>query len=71
MQELALCQYNLKLPILQGTGLIQPGEQLTQLLFAAAAQLTSMMVGATSLSREGTGKDVMCMCEVLRMCADS
>lgn len=39
----------------QGTGLIQPGEQLTQLLLAAAAQLTSLMVGAIPLSRENTG----------------
>lgn len=38
----------------RGSGLIQPGEQLTQLLFAVAAQLTSLMVGATALSREGT-----------------
>lgn len=41
--------------VLQGTGLIQPGEQLTQLLLAAAAQLTSLMVGAIPLSRENTG----------------
>jgi hypothetical protein len=42
----------------QSTGLIQPGEQLTQLLFAAAAQLTSIMVGATAVSREGTGEQL-------------
>lgn len=42
----------------QATGLIQPGEQLTQLLFAAAAQLTSMLVGATVVSREGTGEQL-------------
>lgn len=41
--------------VVQGTGLIQPGEQLTQLLLAAAAQLTSLMVGAIPLSRENTG----------------
>ena len=42
----------------QHSGLIQPGEQLVQLLFAAAAQLTSVMVGAAAaagtFSREGT-----------------
>jgi hypothetical protein len=41
---------------LQGSGLIQPGEQLTQLLFAAAAHLTSVMVGTAPLSREDTGE---------------
>lgn len=40
----------------QGSGLIQPGEQLTQLLLAAAAHLTSIMVGVAPLSREGTGE---------------
>lgn len=37
----------------QGTGLIQPGEQLMQLLFAAAAQLTSILVGAAPSLQEG------------------
>jgi len=36
-----------------GTGLIQPGEQLMQLLFAAAAQLTSILVGAAPSLQEG------------------
>ena len=43
----------------QSTGLIQPGWQLTQLLFAAATQLTSIMVGATAVSREGTVEQLL------------
>lgn len=40
----------------QNTGLVRPGQGLMQLLFAAAAQLTSVMVGATPLlSHEATG----------------
>lgn len=52
-----------------GSGLIQPGEQLTQLLFAVAAQLTSLMVGATALSREGTTGGPCCCCWQQQPCA--